>query len=285
MPDTASIVQAIDFIEDNLREPIGVADMAAAVSYSLYHYCRTFNQATHHTPYDYLMRRRLADAARALLETDGKIIEVALDYQFNNPETFSRAFKRVLGWQPSQWRKTGQLDPRRLMPRLTQAHIEQIARGAHPKPEVLETEAFQIAGLMTTVRDDSTEIPRLWALLARELSSCEDPASTGDYCALSTYPDDWTDAGYLYLAAVEAKGLGTQISSLVLKAIPALTCARVSHAGTCQDRSLALDYFYHTWLPKAGWSASPAWVIERFSQEPPEAEGAASEREFFIPLR
>lgn len=84
------ISQAVDFIEDNLKEAIAVADVADAVSYSLYHFCRTFNQATHHTPYDYLMRRRLSLAAQELLQTDKKIIEIALDYQFNSPETFSR---------------------------------------------------------------------------------------------------------------------------------------------------------------------------------------------------
>jgi AraC-like DNA-binding protein len=58
------MAQAIDFIEAHLRADVTVGDVAAAVSYSVYHFCRTFNQVTHYTPYDYLMRRRLAEAAR-----------------------------------------------------------------------------------------------------------------------------------------------------------------------------------------------------------------------------
>ena len=109
MPQLAPIVQALDYIELHLQRPVGVADMAEAVSYSLYHYCRRFNQATLHTPYDYLMRRRLAEAARDLLQTDRKVIEIALDYQFKSPEVFTRAFKRVHGIGPSQFRKRGEV--------------------------------------------------------------------------------------------------------------------------------------------------------------------------------
>ena len=134
MPDLALISEAVDYIESNLREATTVADMADAVSYSLYHFCRTFNRATHHTPYDYLMRRRLSESAQALLQTDHKIIEIGLDYQFNSPETFSRAFKRMFGMQPNQIRKQGSIDPRRLMPRLTPAHLRHINKGPYLKP-------------------------------------------------------------------------------------------------------------------------------------------------------
>lgn len=82
MLNLPAIVRAIDVMEDHLREPITLAEVAEAISYSLYHFCRTFARATHHTPYDYLIRRRLSEAARALLRTDQRIGEVAADYQF-----------------------------------------------------------------------------------------------------------------------------------------------------------------------------------------------------------
>ena len=83
MSQLDSMYAAVEFIEANLRSPIRVADMAASVSYSLYHFCRTFNAAVRHTPYDYLMRRRLTESARELVESDRKIIDIACDYQFN----------------------------------------------------------------------------------------------------------------------------------------------------------------------------------------------------------
>ena len=96
MSDLAAIVHALDFIESHLQEPMALADVADAVAYSLYHFCRSFKNATHYTPYDYLMRRRITEAARALLQSTARVTDVAFDYQFNNLETFSRAFRRVL---------------------------------------------------------------------------------------------------------------------------------------------------------------------------------------------
>ena len=104
MSQLTAICRALDFVEEHLSQEITVADMGAAACYSPYHFSRTFNRVVHHTPYDYLMRRRLSESARQLLETDKKIIDIALEYGFNNPETYSRAFKRMFGVQPSQWR-------------------------------------------------------------------------------------------------------------------------------------------------------------------------------------
>ena len=92
MSSVATMIQAVEFIEAHLREDIAVADISDRVSYSLYHFCRMFNRIVHHTPYDYLMRRRLSESARELVETDKKIIEIAFDYRFNSPETYSCAF-------------------------------------------------------------------------------------------------------------------------------------------------------------------------------------------------
>ncbi len=63
---------AIDFMEAHLQDEITLADVADTVSYSLYHFSRVFSETVHHTPYDYLMRRRLSESAHDLLETDKK---------------------------------------------------------------------------------------------------------------------------------------------------------------------------------------------------------------------
>ena len=66
----APIFQAIEFIESHLQEDITVAQIADAAGYSLFHFMRKFNQMVHHTPYDYLIRRRLTEAAKALIHSD-----------------------------------------------------------------------------------------------------------------------------------------------------------------------------------------------------------------------
>jgi AraC family transcriptional regulator len=277
--------KAVDFIEDNLKQAITVADMAEAVSFSLYHFCRTFNRVTHHTPYDYLMRRRLSEAAQVLLQSDKKILDIALDHQFNSPETFSRAFKRMFGIQPNQLRKQGRIKSRRLMPRLTLAHIVHIHKGPYLKPALEEKDAFVLAGITTLVRDDQSAVSELWDWFAQELKRCEAMVQPGDYYGFAFYPDDWEKRGYLYMAAVEVVGMDVPPGPLALNKIPALKWARFIHKGPTRELSLTLDYVYHTWLPKSGQSLSYPWVLEGFGHDFREADSQDFERGIYIPIQ
>ena len=271
MDDVGLMVRALDFIEDHLREPVGVADMAEAVSYSLYHFCRTFKAATHFTPYDYLMRRRIAEAARELLKSDRKIIDIAFDYQFNNPETFSRAFKRVMDMQPTQWRKQGaagdrragdRLTARQIMPRLTAEHLEHLQRGGPWRPAIDVRPSLNLIGVMTLGDDVSA----VWDRLRRELAACDLADAGGDF-----YGWIWcaADGGVTAtMAALVDPGASTEACALVAKTLPAYTYLRVTHRGTARDLALTLDYAYHTWLPQSDYRTAMPWYVEHYGATP-----------------
>ncbi len=255
MLNTALMAHAIDFIETHLREDITVGDVARAVSLSVYYFCRSFNQATHHTPYDYLMRRRVAEAARDLLQTDRKIIEITFDYQFNNPETFSRAFKRVLGMQPNQWRKQGRLDRRLIMPRLTLAHLQHLAQGPYLQPVLIDRAELQLAGLMTLVQEDATVVETLWKWFTHSIASRDDL-----YGVLQYTPENET-AGYFYLLGVPVNEDTPLPTTWVTKTLSARPCARFIHKGLRRDLPLTLDYIQHTWLPQANLPLHSSTVL------------------------
>jgi len=67
--------------------------------------------------------------------------------------------------QPNQARKQGKLDPWRIMPRLTLAHLWHIAKGDYLRPVLEDKGAFQVAGLMTLVKSDPSAAAELWELL------------------------------------------------------------------------------------------------------------------------
>jgi len=285
MSNIPAMTKAIEFIEDSLKEDITVADIADAVSYSLYHFCRMFNRVIHHTPYDYLIRRRLSESARELVETDEKIIEIAFGYRFNSPETYSRAFKRMFGVQPYQWRKQRSIDRRSLMSRLTLEHIEHINKGDYLKPVLEERDAFQVAGVMTLVKDDQGVIPQLWDTLAQELEGIKDTGMTRGYYGIACYPRDWQERGHLYMAAVEVESLDILGSALVVKTMPASKCARFVHKGPYKDLRLTLDYIYQTWLPKSGKRLASSFEIEYYGQDFRRPDNEESETEIYIPIK
>jgi AraC family transcriptional regulator len=248
MSQIASMCRAVDFVEAHLKEEIVVADMADAAGYSLYHFCRTFNGIVHHTPYDYLMRRRLSESARELVETDKRIVDIAFDYRFNSAETYSRAFKRMFGTQPSQWKEQGRLDRRFLMSPLTPEHLEHVNAGDCLRPVLEERDAFRVAGVMTLVEGGDEAVSRLWEVLAREFEGVEGAA----YYGITWYPAGWEESGFFYMAGVEVEAVDSVNPGLVVKSIPPLKCARFIHRGSRDDLQFTLDYIYQTWLPKSG---------------------------------
>ena len=155
----AAIYTALEFIEGHLRKDVTVADIAAAAGYSLYHFIRTFNQAVHHTPYNYLIRRRLSEASRELIISQRHILDIAFDYQFNNPETFSRAFKRMFGMQPSQWRSRGFTPYRSLLPALSLDYLAHINQRGISHPKIVEIKTTHLIGLMSQGQEN---VSRLW---------------------------------------------------------------------------------------------------------------------------
>ena len=266
MLDLALMARALDFIEAHVREPIGVGDMAAAVSYSLYHFCRTFKAATHHTPYDYLMRRRIAEAARDVLQTQRKIIDIALDYQFSGPETFSRAFRRVMGLSPMQVRQRGQAGFRTLMPRLTEAHLAHLHRGAPWRPVIEECPAFDLVGIVTLEQNPDKAFETTWDWISNEITEVESES----YFALTYCTDDGKPSAYM--AAVATPEVNILDRALVTKTLPAQTYLRVQRTGPMRDVPLTLDYVYYTWLPQSPYRATQTWYLEHFGNCKPTQE-------------
>lgn len=96
-----------DHVEAHLGEPITMAALARAACYSPYHAARVFKEVTGKAPFEYVRARRLTAAARRLLETPCRVIDVALDFDFDSHEGFTRAFARQFGVPPRRFRRSG----------------------------------------------------------------------------------------------------------------------------------------------------------------------------------
>ncbi|MEK3718814.1 AraC family transcriptional regulator [Paenibacillus sp. FSL R7-0333] len=97
--------QAIDYVEQNLHNAIGVEEIAGAAMTSTYHFQRMFHALTGFTVTEYVRNRRLTLAAEELAGTDGKVIDIALKYGYETPESFAKAFQRVHGVTPNMAKK------------------------------------------------------------------------------------------------------------------------------------------------------------------------------------
>ena len=99
---------AIDYIEANLTEKIDYANAASIACCSLSRFQNMFLFITDITPSEYVRRRRMALSAHELMNSDIKIIDLALKYGYESPEAFTRSFKAFHGVSPSEVRKSGE---------------------------------------------------------------------------------------------------------------------------------------------------------------------------------
>jgi len=98
--------QAIDFVEDNLFEPINVEAVGKAIHYAPSSFSNFFSAVTGYSVGEYVRFRRLSEAARQLANEGASVTEMAFACGYETPETFSKAFKRFTGCAPSQFARS-----------------------------------------------------------------------------------------------------------------------------------------------------------------------------------
>ncbi|WP_041669316.1 helix-turn-helix transcriptional regulator [Acetobacterium woodii] len=100
-----TIETMVDWVEENLEADPTLEEMSNFVGYSPC-YCSTkFHEHVGISFKDYLQKRQLSMAAMALQKTKNRIIDIAMQYGFSSHEAFTRAFVRVYGYTPFQYRK------------------------------------------------------------------------------------------------------------------------------------------------------------------------------------
>lgn len=108
MMEWAQLLQrAIDYMELHLLEDINYADAAAQVNMSDYSFHRTFSFMAGMTANEYIRNRRLSMAGQELQLTGAKVIDIALKYGYETPESFTKAFTRFHGTAPKYARVSG----------------------------------------------------------------------------------------------------------------------------------------------------------------------------------
>ena len=101
------IQNAINYIEEHLTEEIDYEIVAKEASCSSFYLQRIFSILCGMTLGDYIRNRRLTLAGNELSAADDKVIDIALKYGYESPESFTRAFSRFHGVTPSKAKKDG----------------------------------------------------------------------------------------------------------------------------------------------------------------------------------
>lgn len=95
----------IEYIEEHLEEKIDAKKLSKKIGMNEYTFQRIFAIIADITLTEYIRNRRLTNAGQELYLNKEKIIDIAIKYGYNNATSFSRAFEKFHGVQPSEARK------------------------------------------------------------------------------------------------------------------------------------------------------------------------------------
>ncbi|MEG6612944.1 AraC family transcriptional regulator [Pseudoclostridium thermosuccinogenes] len=96
----AGMQKAIDYIEEHITDKLDYEQIAAQTFISSYHFQRAFSIMCGFTLGEYIRKRRLTLAGNELL-AGKKVVDVAMKYGYDSPDSFAKAFARFHGVAPS----------------------------------------------------------------------------------------------------------------------------------------------------------------------------------------
>jgi AraC-like DNA-binding protein len=96
---------SIDFMNNNLRNPPSLAEIAEQSQLAPNYFHRLFRKTFGVTPLHYMTRKRLDVAKHLLATSQMSVKEVAKQMGFENEFYFSRVFRKNLNITPSEFRK------------------------------------------------------------------------------------------------------------------------------------------------------------------------------------
>ncbi|WP_433275227.1 helix-turn-helix domain-containing protein [Pseudonocardia xinjiangensis] len=103
--EDARVRRALQFMQENLHQPLSLADISRAAGLSSFHFLRVFKAATGRTPHRHLTKLRVAAARRHLERGDLPVSDIAHLCGFSNPAHLSSAFAREMTISPSAYRR------------------------------------------------------------------------------------------------------------------------------------------------------------------------------------
>lgn len=162
------IRKTIDLIENSLEEDVSVDAICAQVYLSPVLLQKGFSVMTGYSVGEYLRNRRLYQAAVDLQTTDEKVIDIALKYGYETPESFTKAFTRFHSVTPSQARGGAAI---RVFLRLN-INID-VLGGGKMKVKIVKMFPFKVIGFAKVFDCETSfkEVPAFWDAICEKYAA------------------------------------------------------------------------------------------------------------------
>ncbi len=277
------IGEAVSYIEENITQQFTIEDVAAKALISPFYFQKGFSMLCGFTVAEYIRCRRLALAGSELVATDRKIIDIAMKYGYDSPDSFTKSFVRFHGATPTAVRKGG-ATVKSFAPLKIKFALE---GGYSMEYKVVEKGAFTVVGLSKVFGYENAkeEIPKLWAEVARM-------GEKGAVCGKYGISIDESMGGdeFEYLIADDYTAGAAVLAGFITKTIPAFSWAVFTCRGPMPQAIQGVnEKIYSEWLPACrDYEIAAGYCVEMYDDPAQYPKGVLDESyysEMWVPVK
>lgn len=277
------IGEAISYIEENITEELKIENIAKRVFVSPFYFQKGFVMLCGFTVGEYIRQRRRTLAGSELVSTDEKIVDIALKYGYDSPDSFTKAFTRFHGVTPTAVRKDGAM-----IKSFAPLKIKFTLEGGYLMDyKIVEKDSFTVIGVSRMFKYDTaqSEIPQFWtehyqtgkgSIVCGMYGVCLDESAGSDE--------------FEYLIADNYDPTAEVPDGFVTKTIPKHTWAVFACKGAMPKALLDLNHkIFSEWLPNCkDYEIAAGYNIEMYTALSDYPKGNQDENyysEIWIPVK
>lgn len=279
-----SISKAIEYIETHITEDLATSDIAKEVCISSFYFQKGFSMLCGFTVAEYIRQRRLTLAGSELVSTDNKIIDIAMKYGYDSPDSFTKAFTRFHGSTPTAVRRDGAM-----MKSFASLKINISLKGGYTMDyKIIEKEAFTVLASGSRFKYESCkeEIPKFWQ---EHYESGKGNVVCGMY-GVNIDNSMGNSDEFEYLIADDYKTGNDIPEGFVTRVIPKHTWAVFSCKGAMPKAMIDVNHkIFSEWLPNCkDYEIAEGYNIETYTDINDYPKGNQDENyysELWIPVK
>ncbi len=285
MKNRELIYQSLDLIEKNLRSDMTVYAVSQRFGFSLYYFSRLFKGITGYSPKTYMLNRKITESVNDVLNGDKKIIEVAFDFGFSTPETFSRAFQKIIGVNPSDIRKRGSVDKNKLSYPITKEKIELTKNIPKNEPELIDLGPLYLVGIPFyyefTAADD---LSKQWQNLTNNVSVISNRIIPEKYFQVQYWFEDQDPGSIFFFVCLEVSSFEEVPIQFTAKKLPEMKYLKFLHKGLSNKVAYTYQYIYEQYLPDTDYKLPHLFNFEFYGDQHKGPYNEDSISEIYIPV-
>lgn len=277
------IGEAVKYIEDNITQELKMEQIAKRACVSSFYFQKGFAMLCGFTVKDYIRQRRLSLAGSELASTDERVIDIALKYGYDSPDSFTKAFTRFHGATPTAVRRDGAMvksfAPLKIKFRLEGGYIMDY--------KIVKKDAFTVAGLSGVFSYERAveEVPAFWQ---EYFQNVDERKLCGLYGI--NIDEDMSGDEFEYMIADNYSPTDEMPDGYVTRVIPAHTWAVFPCKGPMPERMAEVNRkIFSEWLPNnAEYQIAEGYNIEMYTDVTLYPKGNRDENyysEIWIPVR